>query len=79
MFLEVVGWLVMVGASFWYSLLCIAMVGFGGLDLSPFWSKYYTQGSGHRWNRYVAVGMTTICAFAWYWVYRLSPFILEIK
>ena len=75
--LEVLGWLVMVAGSLWYTLLCYAMVCFGGLDLSPFWSKYYTQ--VHRWNRYIAVGMCSLSAVLWYWVYTVSPFVLEIK
>ena len=77
--LEVIGWLVMVFGSAWYTLLCYAMVFYGGLDLSGFFSPYYNKGKGGKWNRPVAVAMCIACVVIWYKVAMISPFILELK
>jgi hypothetical protein len=78
MFLEVVGFIVMVLAACWYTLMCYAMVCFGGLDLSPFWSKYYN--SKCAWNRVIATFMCSACIVLWYVVlFKVSPFSLVME
>lgn len=77
--LEVLGFIVLVIFGLWYSMLCYGMVCYGGLDCSPFWSKYYNQGSNGVWNRIIAVIMCSLSAGLWYWIFTLSPFVLELK